>query len=125
MNDKIKDYPSTELFYIKDTIGVPHLFMIGSKHVAHAADHFGGMLSEAAIESLEKKLGRPSCEYPDCNLKHDEHEQALLVAVKSDIPLNELAAPGEPLHVYLNEIKDQCEADGFAGFVFMKEDIDE
>ena len=121
MRDKIKDYPSTELFYIKDTIGVPHPFMIGSKHVVHAADHFSGMLSKFAIEDLERIKDKPSCEHPGCNLRYDEHEQALLVAVKSDLPLDELGKAGGQLHNYLMSIKDRCEDDGFAGFAFIKE----
>lgn len=109
--EKIAKYPKTEFFEVVDTIGVPHPFTIGSRHVAHAADHFMGCLGEEAIKDLEKKLGRPSCQATGCNLKYQEHEQALVVAVKKK--------GDEDLKAYLQSIVKQCEDDGFAGFVLL------
>ena len=110
-NEKIKAYPKTDLFEVIDTIGVPHPFCIGPKHIEEA-QRFGGMLGKEAIESLEKKLGRSSCYTRGCNLLFDKHEQALLIECKSDLK--------DPrLKEYLMSIKDQCEKDGFAGFAFV------
>ena len=54
----------------------PHPFMIGTQHVAHASDHFMGMLGNEAIEDLERKSG-PSCAYRDhngkCMVPYAEH----------------------------------------------------
>lgn len=110
MNDKIKHYPKTDLFEVIDTIGVPHTFTIGTKHVVHASDHFSGSLSEAAIQSLEKG-NKPSCKHPGCNLMYKQHEQALLVKCKSK--------DNDLMRAYLVSIKDRCETDGFAGFTFL------
>lgn len=118
---KLAEYPSTDLFRIKDTIGVPHPYCIGPKHVAHAADHFRGRLGDDAIRDAEKK-GITKCQVKGCNLSYDEHEKALLVEVNSDEDLNILGAPDGPLHKYLLSIKDRCEADGFAGFAFIKKE---
>jgi hypothetical protein len=111
------NYPETELFRVKDTIGVPHPYCIGTKHVVHASDHFGGMLGDEVIRSLEKLRG-PSCEVRGCNLPYDQHEQALLVAVNSWKSLQELESE---LRAYLLSIKEQCEAEGYVGFAFVQE----
>jgi len=111
MNEKIKNYPKTEFFEAIDTIGVPHPFCITPKHVAHASDNYSGMLGDAAIQSLETKLGRPTCGVQDCNLTYDQHEQALLVKCKTkDEALTK---------AYLESIVEQCQKDGFAGFTLM------
>ena len=106
----LSHYPKTEQFEVIDTIGVPHTFTIGTKHVAHAADHFSGILETEAIESLEKNHGS-SCVHPGCQLMYKQHEQALLVRCK--------VKDQEPLRAYLMSIKDQCEKDGYAGFTLL------
>jgi hypothetical protein len=50
-----------------------HPFTIGSKHVVHASNKFGGMLGEEAIHNLEKNSG-PSCAHPGCNAYYDDHK---------------------------------------------------
>lgn len=111
----LSKYPSTDTFRVKDTIGVPHPYCIGSKHVVYASDHNGGILSEAAIIAAEKR--NIYCETCKGKLSYAQHEQALLVAVKSDKELKDV--PG--LHEYLLQIKSMCEADGYAGFAFIQE----
>ena len=115
MSKDISKYPKTDLFSIKDTIATPHPYCITPEHVAHAADNYGGMLGENAIESLEAKRG-PCCGVKGCKLTYTEHEQALLVEVKDDRPLNEITE----LKEYLLSIKDMAEQDHFAGFAFIK-----
>lgn len=111
-DEKLKLYPKTENFEVVDTIGVPHPFMISSPHVVYASDHHSGMLTAEAIRGLEKSKGnRPSCGMLGCQLKYDEHEQALLVKCKSK--------DNDLLKEYLLSIKDLCESHGFAGFAFL------
>ena len=52
--DKLKErYGSSEFnnYAVVDTIGVPHPFTIGEKHVTHASNYHGGMLGEATCRS--------------------------------------------------------------------------
>ena len=114
----LSKYPKTDLFYAKDTIGIPHPFCITAPLIAFTADNFNGMLNKAAIEAFEKKKGKPVCGVKGCNLLFHEHETGLLIAVKSDKELKEL----EPeLREYLLSIKDMAEKDKFAGFAFIQE----
>jgi hypothetical protein len=113
MENKIKLYPKTEFFEVIDTIGVPHPFCITGKHVVWASDKHFGKLGRDAIISYEKSIGgKPSCGVPQCNLTFEKHETAL--AIKCKIKDNELTKQ------YLQSIVEQCEADGFAGFVLVK-----
>ena len=117
MNEKLEKYPSTEKFRIKDTIGVPHPYCIGSRHVAHAADHFSGRLGDKAIESAEKiGIKCDICRVNGMNLSYKEYEQALVVEVDDERDLNDIPE----LREYLIQCKPMCEADKFAGFAFVK-----
>lgn len=109
----LSHYPKTEKFEVIDTIGTPHPFCITERHVAHAADHFCGLLDKFSIEDLERKTG-PSCGVKGCNLKYSEHEQALLIEVNDDRDLNDIPE----LKDYLLECKPICESDGCVGFAF-------
>lgn len=102
-------------FYIKDTIGVPHPYMIGPRHVVHAADHYGGILNNAAIESGEAR--GIMCAMEGCNLTYAQHETALLVACKRDFKIDEAAK--KELGAYLRNNVNKCEKNGYAGFAFM------
>lgn len=117
MKDFIK-YTKTDLFHVKDSIGVPHPYCITNKHVVHASDNYGGMLGEGAIKSLEEKKGKPCCGVKGCNLYYHEHGQALLIAFKSSKTLEELKPE---LNDYLLSIKEMAEADNYIGFAFVQE----
>lgn len=104
-------------FYVKDSIGVPHPYVIGAKHVAHAADHHGGMLGEAAIESGERK--GIVCECCKGKLTYKQHEQAILIGCKVATMDGDKANP--ELHAYLLKLKPLAEQHGFAGFAFLDE----
>lgn len=117
MNDKIKSYPKTKMFSVIDTIGVPHPYMISSRHVVHAADHFSGRLGEAAIDSAEKHgIYCEICRKKGQIMPHSEHKQALLVKVNDPEKRELKDVPN--LDEYLLSIKEKCEADGFVGFAF-------
>ena len=58
----------------------PHPFMIGSAHVAHAADHHGGMLGEATLSAI-------GCYWKDdtygrCGLPYHQHTSDRVLFVK-------------------------------------------
>lgn len=104
-------------FKVIDTIGVPHPYMIGPKHVTHAADHFGGLLSKEAIEDGEKR--GIHCAQWGCKLSYEKHETALLIGCLQEIK-GENNKVNPELHAYLLKIKDECEKNGYAGFAFQK-----
>lgn len=94
-------------FEVTNIIGVPHPFVVGSKHVSYAADHCGGMLGEEVMEKI------PCCH---CKKKYSEHGIALVVSCHRP------TAKNAELQGYLISIKDRAEAEGFVGFVFVKSD---
>jgi hypothetical protein len=112
-------YGASELgnFYAINTIEVPHPYVIGAKHVNHAADRFGGMLGEAAVRSAE--MAGIHCQMPKCKLSFDQHEQAVLIACKIEANKDGQACP--ELHAYLLKVKPLCEEDHYAGFAFMRD----
>jgi hypothetical protein len=117
--EKLKLYPKTDMFRIKETIGTPHPIMIGSDLVAFAADNYGGMLGTPAMKAYEA-AGKRVCVmghgHNKCNLSLAEHEQALLIEVDSKLELNEV----EGLNDYLMECKPLAEEHNFAGFAFIR-----
>lgn len=124
MEEKLKKYPSTDKFKIIDTIGVPHPFCIGPKHVQIASEEFMGMLGEPAIKRAEekgiyceicKKIERKTGQL--C-MTVDEHKQALLIEVNDKRELKDIPE----LKKYLLQIKDMAEKDGYAGFAFKQSD---
>ena len=101
-------------FRIKDTIGVPHPYCIGPKHVGVAADHHGGMLTKESIIDAERRGAK--CGICKGKLQYAEHETALLVGCKVEIK------SAEPeLRDWLKGIVDEATKNGYAGFAFMKE----
>jgi hypothetical protein len=108
-------------FYIKDSIGVPHPYMITSKHVVYASDHHSGMLGEAAIKGAERN--GHYCGICKGKLKYEQHEQAVVIGCKIDTQDPDDATKGHPeLHAYLLALKPLIEADKyFVGFAFLDE----
>lgn len=104
----LEHYTLTQHFAVVDTVGVPHPFTVGVKHVAHAADNFGGVLDERTLRKIP-------CAHKGCTFSYNEHKHALLVKC-----LVEPVGPAlEELHEYLLTIAPLAEADGYAGFVFL------
>lgn len=102
-------------FKVIDTIGVPHTYMVGIKHITEST----GMFLD--IERAEKKgavcgicsqLVRSGKQ--DRILSYAEHEQALLIGCMVDIDNN------EELSEYLLSIKAKCKKDKYARFAFVK-----
>jgi hypothetical protein len=123
MADKVKlaeRYGASEHgnYYVIDTMGVPHPYVIGARHVGHAADRFGGVLGDAAIRSGE--MAGIHCAMKGCKLSYDQHEKAALVCCK----VEGNGADGKinaELHDYLIKVKPLAEEDHYAGFAFIME----
>lgn len=116
IKEKLLKYPKTELFEVVDTIGVPHPYCIGAKHVAHASDNYSGILGDQAIQNGEEN--GIYCEICKGKLRYDEHKQALLIACDAESP----NAVKDQLQEYLKSIVEMCEDDGYVGFAFTKKE---
>lgn len=105
-------------FGIVETVGVPHPYCIGARHVEHAADRFGGMLDTAAIESAERH-GITCCTCKG-KLKFADHKSALLVECKV-APADDDKKMVPELHEYLKASMDKfANETEYAGFAFME-----
>lgn len=102
-------------YEVVETIPVPHPYMVGPRHVQIAADQFGGMLGEAALEAAEKQGVK--CGICKGELSWKQHEQALLVECHAPLKGDDGKAMPE-LMAYLMKCKPLCEEDKFAGFAF-------
>lgn len=106
-------------YAVVNTLGTPHSYCIGAKHVAHAADHFSGILDEAAIESAERH--GIYCATCRGNLKWKDHKVALLVECKDDLTLPGSNETKPELHEYLLACKAKLTSDEeYAGFAFVQ-----
>lgn len=92
----------------------PHPFMIGPRHVAHAAEHHSGMLGEATLKAIpcvwkDDKYG------PSCGLSYEHHssDRALFVKVIRNCA-NKDAADA------LFAIKEMMVADRIDGVAFVE-----
>jgi len=82
-------------FGVIDTIGVPHPYMVGTKHVVHASDHHMGMLGKETMEVIP-------CEICHKTFTDGKHETALLLECLKE-PKNHTAV-GKEAEVYLKKI---------------------
>lgn len=117
MDEKLKKYGKSkkENFFVMDTIGVPHLYCIGPKHVGYASDNWAGMLGEGTIEEAEKE-GIYCCTCKG-DLKYKEHKIALLVKCLKSF---DAKSDKKECEDYLKSITDMCEKDKYAGFSFLQ-----
>jgi hypothetical protein len=126
-DELIAKYGDSEQHHFRavDTIGVPHPYMIGTKHVAWAADHWNGILGNAAIEDAEKHgIKCEICKKNRLGLKYEDHKQALVIECDLDMSVLDDIDPSikkwnPEIHEYLNKIKDQVQKDGYEGFAFL------
>ena len=118
MSDIKGNYPESEQgnFKIIDTIGVPHPYCITPKHLEYSEgiylDIEGAERKGAVCDICRKavKAGKQGS-----ILTYAEHEQALLVECKIEIQ----PCPDE-LKNWLLSIKEEAEANKYAGFAFKK-----
>ena len=110
------NYTRSDHFVIADTIGVPHPYTITPRHVAYASDRCGGRLDEEAIKAAEDVGVR--CGWRHCQLKFEEHEQAVIVNCYAPIQKEDGRATPE-LHQMMLANKDEVEKNGYVGFTFV------
>lgn len=91
-----------------DTIGVPHTFVIGVKHVNYAHDNHGGMLGEDTMEAVPCS----SCKEP-----LSKHKTALLVNCKVKPENNNKF--GKELKSFLKKIVPKIEKAKYEGVTLM------
>ena len=111
--EKLRKFPFTRHFRVKDTVGVPHPYCITPKHLALCES---GILDEHSIKRAEEKGAR--CDICKGKLSFEEHKQALVVAVydEHEVGLNEIEGLGE----YLESIKELTESEGYEGWCFIE-----
>jgi hypothetical protein len=85
----------------------PHPFTVGRKHVAHAAEHNGGILSEEICQEL-------GCAHSKCTVPYDEHESDKVLFLQLRRDAEQLDANEELL-----KIKDKLEEHKIAGVAFV------
>lgn len=88
----------------------PHQYIVGPKHIAHAADHHGGMLGEETLKAVH-------CAYPGCTASYEEH-------VSDKVAFLQLQRDGkdEEANTELKKIVDLMAADKVDGFVMVETD---
>lgn len=106
-------------FGVVDTLGVPHSYCIGAKHIAFAADHAGGILNEDTIERAER--AGATCRTCRGNLKWKDHKVALLVACELPMGDPDNADKVHPeLYAYLLACKEKLTSETeYEGFAFV------
>jgi hypothetical protein len=96
----------------------PHPYCITPRHVAWAADHFGGMLGTDAIRDAEKHGA--TCEICQKSgrgiLSIDQHQTDVTLFI--NVPQNRDLNAIPKLHAYLFDNKAKFAALGIQGFAF-------
>lgn len=120
MTEKIDRYKKLKSskgnFRVHDTIGVPHPYMITSKHVTYTSDNFNGMLGSSAIESAENE--GITCGICRGKLSYKEHETALVIQCDKDVH-NDKSTQNE-LQKFMLKLKPRMKKDKYVGFVLMR-----
>lgn len=107
---------ATGIFKMRDVMDInhkPHPYMIGSRHVAHAADHCGGMLGETTLKAIP-------CAHPGCHLSYKDHTSNKVIPLE----LVRNATNAEVKAALQLAVDAGMEADGVEGFIFIKTDFD-
>ena len=83
----------------------PHPYMVGPRHIKHAADNHGGMLGEATMKAIP-------CAHKGCNFSYEEHtsESVCFMQLLRNCSGNEASEVLKDLQPILEEHK----IDGFA-----------
>ena len=103
---------ATGIFELHDVINInfkPHPYMVGPRHVSHAADHHGGMLGDATLEAIP-------CAHRGCNLMYDQHVSDCVMALK----LTRDATETEAQKALQSLVEQGMEGDGIDGFIFIE-----
>lgn len=78
-SDELSEEKILKVAGIHEVNHKPHPYTVGPKHVAYAAKHNGGVLSEEICEEIP-------CAEPKCNLSYTEHtsDKTLFLQLKRD-----------------------------------------
>lgn len=100
VEEKFMENDVLKLMSINDVNFRPHPYMIGSKHIAYASDHFGGRLDERTLEKVP-------CAEPGCILSYAEHtsDKVLFLQLKRNATDKEIHKFVDPLVETLKELK--------------------
>ena len=107
-----KIFKDDEVFSFKDLMNVnqqPHTFMIGPKHVTHAADNHGGMLGKETTNKIP-------CAMKGCDLMYDDHtkgDKVLFLQLKRD-------ATNDEANEIIQPLAEGLKADGIDGLTFIE-----
>ena len=102
------------VFVVENVIDInynPHPFTIGPRHVAHAADHHGGMLGEATMEAIP-------CAANGCHMALSDHTFDKVMALKFI-----RNATKEDAQASLEPILNEMIIDSIDGFVFIESEF--
>lgn len=129
---KLKEYGESEQgnFKVKDSIGIPHPYMITPKHLEFNGDNMYLDIEKAENNSKQAYpndiFKQAVCDICKHNfrkgsqpkiLSYAEHGQALLINCKKDFKGKAKAE----LKKYLFKIKAKAEKENFKGFSFLKD----
>ncbi len=85
LEDKYGEYfKGNDLFFLKSILQLnhdPHPYTIGPKHVAYAADNWGGSLGANAIREGEQ-INAIKCAHPNCNIPYSQHKYDTVMAIQ-------------------------------------------
>lgn len=110
----------SSLHAVPDPDGPGHYFVVGAKHVGHAADHFSGMLRDACLDDCEKH--GIYCEHKEkqhgsrCQVSYKDHKtmMTLFITVPQNKDLGNIVGLAE----YLKQINPGCQEFGVQGYAF-------
>ncbi len=106
-----EELPKTEFAFVSDVRWVnqkPHPFVIGTRHVAHASDHNGGILDESVISQFP-------CADKDCRLPYNQHtkgDHVAFVRLTREVTTDEM-------RTWLLSLKEWCDTNKIDGFAFI------
>jgi hypothetical protein len=106
-----KHFADCNLFTLEDIHAInfnPHPFTIGAKHVAHAAEHHGGILGIETMSAI-------GCAVPNCNLSHEEHKYDTVMFLKLKFNVNHSEAVK-----FLKSLEEDLKADKIDGFILVE-----
>ncbi len=109
--DEEKNYPKTDFAFVDDVEHVnykPHPFTVGTRHVAYASDHNGGMLTQDVVEKFP-------CAYRNCSLPYAAHTSDHVAFVKLTRD-----ATNEEVGAWLKSLIPWTEERKIDGFGFIK-----
>ena len=107
----IEAFGDQDIFTVKNVMAVnhkPHAFMIGTRHIKHASDNYGGMLGEETLREIP-------CAMKNCNVPYDEHtaDDVCFLQLRRDANSDEVTK-------LMKKVVDTLGEQYFDGFCFVE-----